>query len=60
MLMGTLMSLEFSNEQPVSEMILLFLVEDMMYLSPNFLVLESGYGPKKLAELVMIFEMLSA
>jgi len=54
------MSLDISDEQPVSEMILLFLVDDMMSLSPNFLVLESGYGPKKLAELVMIFEMLSA
>jgi len=32
MLMGTLMSLEFSNEQPVSEMILLFLVEVLIFL----------------------------
>jgi hypothetical protein len=58
MLMGTLMSLDISDEQPVSEMILLFLVDQLMSLSPNFLVLESCCGPKKLGGLVMIIDML--
>jgi len=57
--MEILISLDILIELVTSEIILLFLVEDPIYLLLKFLIHENDCGLKMLEDRVMIIEMLS-
>jgi len=57
--MGILMSLDILVEQLISEAILLFLVDDMMFLLQKFPTLDNDYELKKLMEVNLMNENLS-
>jgi len=58
--MGILMSLEHLEKRLIFEAILLFLVDQMMFLLQKSPILDNDYELKKLVELVLITENLLA